>query len=269
MTEFGSILIAGYGAMSGAMLDGWLASGLPPRAFVAFDPAPKAAPAGVRVVSELPPGPFDLVVLGFKPQNLAEAAPAIAPLAGPQTTVISILAGVELASLAHHFPRARALVRLMPNLAAALGKSASALVARGLDERTRQAVDALARRLGRAEWLPDESRFDLVAALAGSGPAFVYRFIDALAEGAARLGLDPAQAQRLALATVEGAAALAAGSPLSPRDLARKVASPGGMTEAGLAVLDGDEALVSLLAETLRGARDRGREMAAAARRDG
>src|SRR5690606_10675438 len=102
---------------------------------------------------------------------------------------------------------------------------------------------------------------------AGSGPGFVYRFIDALASAAAELGLPREQADRLALAMVEGAAALAAASPHSPAELARRVASPGGMTQQGLDVLDRDEALVRLLVETLRAVRDRGAELAAEARK--
>ncbi len=269
MSGFNSILIAGYGAMAGAMVEGWLASGLPPAMVTLYGPRARPAPEGVRFVTEVPEGPFEALVLGFKPQMLRAAAAPLAPLAGPETTVISVLAGVELASLARHFPRAGGIVRMMPNLAAALGKSATALVGRGLDPARREAADDLARRLGSAEWLADESRFDLVAALAGSGPAFVYRFVDALAEAAARLGLEPGLAERLALRTVEGAAALAAQAPLSPGELAGKVASPGGMTRRGLEVLDADEALVRLIEHTLRAARDRGRELAAAARTDG
>ncbi|ANY20028.1 Pyrroline-5-carboxylate reductase [Tsuneonella dongtanensis] len=263
------ILIAGYGAMTGAMVDGWLASGVPASAITAFDPFEKPVPPGVTFVTDVPSGPFDAIVLGFKPQSIAEAAPPIEPLAGPETTVISVLAGVELASLSGHFPRAGAVVRLMPNLAAALGKSPNALVAGPIDPVARDKVTDLAARLGSAEWLADENLADLVMALAGSGPGFVYRFIDALAAGATRLGLDAAQAQRLAVAMVEGAGALAAASPLSPGELARKVASPGGMTQKGLDVLDEGEALTRLVCETLRAARDRGREMAAAARGDG
>jgi pyrroline-5-carboxylate reductase len=269
MSTFNSILIAGYGAMTGAMVEGWLRSGLPAATFTAYGPRAKPVPSGVRFTTQVPEGEFDALVLGFKPQMLGEAAPPLEPLAGPGTAVISVLAGVELASLARHFPRAGAIVRLMPNLAAAIGKSPIGLVAGEIDPGCRAAVSDLAQRLGSAEWLADEGPFDLVAALAGSGPAFVYRFIDALAAGGTRLGLDPAQAQRLAVQMAEGATALAAASPRSPGDLARRVASPGGMTQQGLDVLDEGEALARLVTETLRAARDRGREMAAAARREG
>ena len=192
-----SILIAGYGTMTGAMVEGWLRAGLAPDRLTACGPNPKTVPEGMRFVTGVPDGEFDIVLLGVKPQKLAEAAPALEPLVGPRTVLVSVLAGVELASLAARFPRAGAIVRLMPNLAAALGKSPIGLVATGLTQAQRGQIDALATMLGEAEWLADESQFDLVAALAGSGPAFVYRFIDALAAGAERLGLDPAQAQRL------------------------------------------------------------------------
>jgi pyrroline-5-carboxylate reductase len=154
----------------------------------------------------------------------------------------------------------------MPNLAAAIGKSPVALFAQGLDDAGKAAVTALMQPLGLPEWLEEEAQFDLITALAGSGPAFVYRFIDALAAGAAALGLDRAQADRLALATVEGAAALAAASPHGPGELARRVASPGGTTEAGLKVLDADQAILRLAEATLKAAADRSAEMAAAAR---
>jgi pyrroline-5-carboxylate reductase len=121
--------------------------------------------------------------------------------------------------------------------------------------------------LGLVEWIADEKQFDLVTALAGSGPGFVYRFIDALAEGAAALGLPADQARRLALATVEGSALLAARSDESPAALADKVASPGGSTRKGLDVLDERRALASLLRETLAASARRNAEMAADARK--
>src|SRR5690606_5001611 len=140
------------------------------------------------------------------------------------TVVLSLLAGVEIATLRQRFPRAAGWARVMPNLSAALGKAPIALAAEGLDESRRAEMLELMRPLGTPEWI-DEAAFDLVTALAGSGPAFVYRFIDALSSGAAELGLAPEQARRLALATVEGASALAARSPHDPGELARRVAS--------------------------------------------
>jgi pyrroline-5-carboxylate reductase len=263
-----TILLVGCGNMGGAMLTGWLAEGLAPSRFTVVDPVLAEAPAGVTLLRELPQGAaFDAVLLGVKPQMLGELAPSIAPFARGDTTVLSILAGVELATLAARFPDAGALVRMMPNLAAAIGKSPIALAGQGLDEARKAEVTALLAPLGTPEWLAKEGLFDVVTALAGSGPGFVYRFIDALAAGASALGLDPEQAQRLALATVEGASLLAAASPHAPRELADRVASPGGTTRAGLDVLDEDGALAELVEATLRAASERGAEMAREARR--
>ena len=260
-----SILICGCGNMGGAMLAGWLASGYDPARFTVVDPVLAEAPAGVRLLREVPSGAFDVILLGVKPQALGDVAPALEP-ATRSAVVLSILAGAELATLAQRFPAAAALVRVMPNLAAAIGKSPLGLFEQGLDQAGRGAVEALLAPLGTAEWLASEDQLDAVTALAGSGPAFVYRFIAALAEGGAALGLDPAQADRLARAMVEGAALLAAGSADTPAELARRVTSPGGTTAAGLAVLDSDAALTRLIEATLRAARDRGAELAAAAR---
>jgi pyrroline-5-carboxylate reductase len=265
MIQLNSVLLIGCGNMGGAMLAGWLASGMEPARFTVVDPLLAETPAGVELLRELPERAFDIILLGVKPQLLGDVTPRLATLAGAETVLLSILAGVELESLAARFPDARGLVRIMPNLAAAIGKSPVALASRGLDEADRARITALMAPLGTPEWI-DESQFDAVTALAGSGPAFVYRFIDALATGAAALGMDADQAQRLALATVEGAAALASASPYAPGELARRVASPGGTTEAGLKMLDADAALARLVAATLKAAADRSAEMAAAAR---
>ncbi|MXO74574.1 pyrroline-5-carboxylate reductase [Altererythrobacter aerius] len=255
--------------MACAMVEGWLRAGIPAASITACGPNPKATPDGVRFTQGVPSAAPDILLLGMKPQALAAAAPGLQPVVRAGTTVISILAGVELATLTRHFPGAAGVVRLMPNLAAAIGKSPCALVATGLSAERRAEVTRLAEALGAAEWLADENLFDLVTALAGSGPGFVYRFIDALATAGADLGLAPDQARRLAVQMTEGAAMLAAASADSPAALADKVASPGGMTRRGLDVLDADGALVKLVTETLRAARDRGREMADAARGEG
>ncbi len=261
-----SILILGCGNMGGAMLAGWLRGGLAAERFTVVDPVLGEVPAGVRLLRAVPDERFDLVLLGIKPQLLDEVAPVLGRAAGQGTVLLSILAGVEIASLATRAPGAAAIVRIMPNLAAAIGKSPLGLFAQGLDDAARAALDFLLAPLGTPEWLAREDQLDAVTALAGSGPAFVYRFIAALAAGGAELGLEPAQARRLALATIEGAAALVAASGEDPAEVARRVTSPGGTTAAGLAVLDDEAALARLIAATLRAARDRGAELAAAAR---
>lgn len=259
MATFHKILLIGCGNMAGAMLEGWLAGGIPASNFTIVDPARESAPGGIAIHRAIPKtGDYDAIMLGVKPQLLADIAAQIEPLAGEHTTILSLLAGVELSTLAQHFPRAAAQVRVMSNLAVALGKAPVALAANNADE---AALTTFMQPLGTAHWVA-EDRMDLVTALAGSGPAFVYRIIDALKVAAVRLGLPEEQAADLSLAMVEGAAALAAHSEHDPGKLADMVASKGGTTRAGLDVLDADEALIKLLTKTLRAARDRSAEMA-------
>jgi pyrroline-5-carboxylate reductase len=260
------ILIIGCGNMGGAMLAGWLGGGLAPARFTVVDPLLPAAPAGVRLLRALPVGEvFDLMLLGVKPQMLDDVAPQLTALAGEGTVVLSILAGAELASLSARFPQARGIVRVMPNLAAALGESPMGVVAQGLSDGEKAAIGAFLEPLGTPEWV-EEDLFHAVTALAGSGPAFIYRIIDALATGGVALGLAPEQALRLARSMVQGAADLAMNSPHDPGELARRVASPGGTTQAGLDVLDDNGAVLALMQATLGAAERRSREMAAAAR---
>jgi pyrroline-5-carboxylate reductase len=253
------LLIIGCGNMGGAMLAGWLAAGEAPSRFSVLDPALAEVPEGVALYRDAAevPGHHDAVLLGFKPQQLAMLGPGLQGLTDGRT-VCSLLAGITCAQLGEAFPQARAHIRVMPNLAARINKSPVILAQSGLEAAECDAVFALFDTLGSAVWLEDEAQFDLVTALAGSGPGFVYRFIDALAGAAVDLGLDEPTAAALALATVEGAAALAAASDASPATLADRVASPGGMTREGLNVLDEGAALRRLLAATLVATRDKG-----------
>jgi pyrroline-5-carboxylate reductase len=255
------LLIIGCGNMGGAMLAGWLAAGEKPARFSVLDPMMAEAPAGVtlfRTAEDAAAGGHDAVLLGFKPQQLGALGPGLQQLTGSGVTVCSLLAGITLDQLGAAFPAASARLRVMPNLAARINKSPVILSESGLEADARGKVLALFDRLGSAVWLDDEAQFDLVTALAGSGPGFVYRFIDALAGAAVDLGLDEPTAARLALATVEGAAALAAASDVGPATLADRVASPGGMTREGLNVLDDGAALRHLLTATLRATADKG-----------
>lgn len=247
--------------MGGAMLSGWLSSGMDTSRFTIVDPVLDQAPAGVGLLRDVPAEQFDAILLAIKPQILDEVVPNVVPVATETTVMMSIMAGIELDRLSALFPAASGFVRIMPNLAASIGKSPVALAGNGIDNRQREDITSLMQPLGTPEWVA-EDQFDLITALAGSGPAFVYRFIDSLGSGAAALGLDPQQAGRLAMAMVEGAAQLAAASSESPGELANRVASPGGTTEAGLKVLDSDDAMAHLIEAVLRAARDRSVEMA-------
>ena len=263
----GAIWLVGAGNMGGAMLRRWLSSGLDPARVTVIRRSGAPAGDGVLVLTAPPMDgpPPTLVMLGVKPQMLDVVAPSLAGVLGPDTLLLSILAGVEIASLRQRFPAPRAILRAMPNTPVALGQGVVALAGDGLDPAQRAMADELMAPLGLVEWI-DEDAMDAVAALAGSGPAFLFRFIDALTEAGMDAGLPGEQSARLALATVAGAGALAASSEDSPRILADKVASPGGSTRFGLDVLDAPEALVPLLGNTLAAAIRRNRELAALAR---
>jgi pyrroline-5-carboxylate reductase len=250
-----SIWLIGCGNMAGAMLRRWLDCGLDPARVTVVRPSGQPVAQGARVITEVPDEPTpDLLLIGVKPQMLADIAPGLQ--AASSGTILSILAGTRLATLRDLFPEAANIVRAMPNLPVALGQG---VVATASDAPIDSDLSALLAQLGLVEHFPDETLFDAVTALAGSGPAFAYRFVDALAKGGAALGLEPGQASRLALATVQGALALARedGTPLG--DLADRVASKGGSTRAGLNVLDGG--LDQLVAECLAAATRRNVEL--------
>ena len=267
MRAEGPIWLLGCGNMAGAMLRRWLDCGLDPREVTVIRKSGAPVAEGVTVLTAPPPdGPVPAVVmLGVKPQMLDLVAPDLAPMLGAETLLVSILAGVELAALRHRFPHVRGIVRAMPNTPVALGQGVVALAADAAETEARQRAEALMQPLGLVEWV-DEGLFDVVTALAGSGPAFLFRFVDALAEAGADAGLPADQAARFALAMVQGSASLAAASDESPRALADRVASPGGSTRRGLDVLDEDNGLKPLIRNTLTAAILRNREMAAAAR---
>jgi len=264
----GPIWLAGAGNMGGAMLRGWLGEGIAPDRIIVIRPSGAAVADGVAVYKAPPPdGEMPAVlVLAMKPQKLDEAVPALAPLVGEGTLIVSVLAGVEIASLVKRFPVHRAIVRVMPNTPVAIGKGVLLLHASDADAAARAETEALVKPLGAIEWIADETLFGAATALSGCGPAFLFRFVDALAKAGERLGLPADQAARLALATVEGSALLAAGSDEGPARLADRVASPGGSTRAGLDVIDDGAALEALMTRVLLASSKRNEEMAAVAR---
>ena len=261
------LLLVGCGNMGGAILARWLDSGLPADRVRVVDPAAPALASGVEVLRALPdalaPGTF--VLIGIKPQHFQHLAADLNTLLGRAegSVVLSIMAGLPIALVRASLPQAGTIVRLMPNLPVRTGEG---IVLTAAEEASAAPqVERLLAPLGLVEPLASEADFDLGTAVSGCGPAYVYRFIDALAVAATRLGLDPDQAARLALQTVAGAASAATRSAQSPAAMAEAVASPGGMTRQGMDVLDGGERLVDLMTDTLRAARDRGAELAGSA----
>jgi pyrroline-5-carboxylate reductase len=253
----------GCGNMGGAILDGWRTGGLDLSAVTVIRPSGKAIP-GARVVTDYATAgpPPKLLVLGFKPQKLDEVAPQLRKFLSAQTVVVSLLAGVEVASLRQRFPGAAAIVRAMPNLPVAVRRGVTGLYSPDADQQTRDQLNNLFTALGFAMWMADEAKLAALGSVAGAGPAYVARFIAALTKAGQKRGLTEEIASVIARETVLGTAWMAAITGEDMASIAKRVASPKGTTEAGLAVLDGYEALDLLIASTIEAAAKRGAELA-------
>jgi pyrroline-5-carboxylate reductase len=241
-----SLALVGAGKMGTALLDGWLARGLPPGAVTAidpqFDPAVRERYAALGCTCRTDAAqaaPAEVVMLAIKPQTLAGAAPGLAGLIGPGSLLISILAGKRIVNLRAALPRATAIIRTMPNTPAAVGRGITALAASAeVSADQRETATRLLAAVGEIVWLRDEAGIDAVTAVSGSGPAYVFLMVEALAAAGAEAGLEPDVALRLARATVEGAGELLFRSPdISAAKLRENVTSPGGTTAAALAEL--------------------------------
>ncbi|TDR87150.1 pyrroline-5-carboxylate reductase [Enterovirga rhinocerotis] len=263
-----SLVLAGAGKMGGAMLDGWLAAGLADGAATVLDPNPSepirrlAETGRIRIAGADASSPPDVLVLGIKPQSLEEAASLLGAHAGPDTLVISILAGKTVADLRRALPAVSAVVRAMPNLPASIGRGATGAYA---SPETSAAQRDMAARLlacnGVVEWVGDEGLIDAVTALSGSGPAYVFHLVEAMAAAGEAAGLEAGLAQRLARATVAGAGALLDASELPAAQLRENVTSKGGTTAAALEVLMAQDGLPALMTRAVAAAKRRAGEL--------
>ncbi|MFV3075257.1 pyrroline-5-carboxylate reductase [Niveispirillum fermenti] len=254
-----TILMIGCGRMGGA-----IAQALAPACRVlAFDPHADHLPAGVERLESLSgAGACAVVVLAVKPQGFDAIAPALASLAGPGSVILSIMAGITLERLSAAAGTGAALVRAMPNTPAAIGCGITAAVASpAVTARQRAAVTRTLEATGQVLWLEDEGDLDAVTALSGSGPAYFYRFAEALIQAGMERGLDAETATRLARQTFIGAARLAEVDGVPLVELRRQVTSPGGTTAAGLAVMEADGAIDALAGQVVRAAARRSREL--------
>ena len=264
------LVLVGAGKMGGAMAQGWLDAGLAASSLTILEPKPSpevaslAASRGIALNPRIAVPPPDMLALAVKPQSLDQVAPGIAAIASARTLVLSILAGKTVANLTARLPQARAVVRAMPNLPAAIGRGVTAAFANAnVTGEQRGWCERLLGAIGAFYWLDDESAIDAVTAISGSGPAYVFALTEALAAAAERLGLEPELSMGLARGTVEGAAELMRrDSSTSPATLRRNVTSPGGTTAAALAVLQSPDGLEDLMIRATAAARSRAAEMA-------
>jgi pyrroline-5-carboxylate reductase len=258
---------AGCGNMGSAILAGWKAAAIDLNPVAIIRPSGQSV-EGVRTVTSFADAgpPPKLVVLAFKPHHLDELAPQIRPWLTSKTVIVSILAGVEVASLRACFPGAGAIARVMPNLPVAVRRGVVAMFSEDADDQTGKKLGELFAPLGFLLWVNDEAKLAATASVAGAGPAYVARFIAALAKAAEKRGISQQTAATMALETVLGTAWMAAMSGEDMDSLAGRVASPKGTTEAGLAFLDHDHVLDQLVEVAIAAAAQRGAEIAESAR---
>ena len=263
----GSLVLVGAGKMGGAMLDGWLALGLPPRKVAILEPQPSKpikalARRGVRIN---PKGKIDNVaalVIAVKPQSAPEAVPPLAALVDPKTVVVSIMAGRTIRFLEQALPGA-AIVRAMPNTPAAIGRGITVAVPNAQVRASgRKLAHALLAATGAVEWADDEALMDAVTAVSGSGPAYVFLLAETLARAGAAAGLPAELAAKLARATVAGSGELLHRSALDAATLRANVTSPGGTTAAALDVLMAQDGVEPLMTRAVAAATKRGKELA-------
>jgi pyrroline-5-carboxylate reductase len=203
------------------------------------------------------------VVLAVKPQQMRQACEQAADTvkrALANAKLFSIAAGISIAALTRWCKNTR-IVRAMPNTPALVGKGVTGLYAApSVSEQARVQAQTIMTAVGKVVWVTQESLIDSVTALSGSGPAYVFRFLEALVQAGQHLGLDAEQAQTLALETLKGAVALVDSSADSPATLREKVTSKGGTTAAALASLEQDQ-FMAIIERALQAARDRGAQM--------
>lgn len=262
VNERGLILV-GCGRMGGSLLNGWLASGVDPSAVYVVDPHPRPElkELGVNVSGKLPPDPA-VVVIAIKPQSLDRIAKNL-PAVGKTTLIISVVAGISISSWEALFPRSP-LVRAMPNTPAIIRQGVTAIIAN--DRAARRDVDlaqAIMKAVGHVVELENEAQIDAVTALSGSGPAYVFFMIEAMAAAGEAEGLSPELALDLATKTLAGSGILAMGASEPLSVLRQNVTSPNGTTAAGLTHLMAPEhGLASLMLKTISAAANRSRELA-------
>lgn len=256
------ILLVGCGRMGGAMARGWERA----HEVWVFDPHAATLPDGAEPMERLEDFRADrdtAVILAVKPQIFPDLAPLLRPLATSGALFVSIMAGISLRRLGDALGDTHRLVRAMPNTAASIGGGVTAIAGTvGIGTDDRNAVDALLAPTGRLIWLDDECLIDAVTAVSGSGPAYYFRFTEALAAAGAAQGLPAELSTMLARATFEGSAALSKTGELSLDELRQQVTSPGGTTAAGLAQMEKDDGIDRLVATAVAAAARRSRELA-------
>ncbi|MEW5704621.1 MAG: pyrroline-5-carboxylate reductase [Pseudomonadota bacterium] len=269
MLAEGPVLLVGCGRMGGAMLDGWLAQGAAPERIVVVEPNPAGAfhhRAGLRRVVSVQAIEAAFrpaaVVFAVKPQEIAALIDGYRRFVNAGTVFLSILAGKRIDFFEKRLGKEAALVRAMPNTPAAIRRGITVACANAaVDAESRALCQRLLAAVGEVEWVAAEALLDLVTAVSGSGPAYVFLFTECLAKAGIKAGLPAPLAWRLARATVSGSGSLLDQSSEAPEVLRQHVTSPGGTTAAAVDELLADDALEALLERAVAAAVRRSREL--------
>ncbi|MDE3114729.1 MAG: pyrroline-5-carboxylate reductase [Pseudomonadota bacterium] len=263
-----AILLVGAGRMGGALLKGWIAKGIAPIEVVEPHPSPAlrelAKTAGVTLHADLSTAPARVraCVVALKPQLLRTEAVRLRGLAESGALMLSIAAGTSIKSMTKAWGRSARVVRAMPNTPGSIGRGIAALFAAPkATDKDRVLAQSLLSALGQTVWVTREALVDAATALSGSGPAYVFYLVEALAEAGVAVGLPREVAEALARATITGAGALLDADPRPAAELRRDVTSPGGTTEAALAVLMADDGLRTLMTRAVAAADVRAKEL--------
>ncbi|MGI3210861.1 pyrroline-5-carboxylate reductase [Roseovarius tibetensis] len=263
VAENGLVLL-GCGKMGSAMLQGWLADGLPPASVWVIDPNPSdwLRETGVRINADLPEAPA-IVLVAVKPQMMGDALPVLRDRGNGETLFISVAAGTPISVFEQALGQSTPIVRAMPNTPAAIGRGITSIIGNAhATEAQLDQADMLLRAVGQVVRLETEDQMDAVTGLSGSGPAYVFHMIECMAKAGEAQGLAPDLAMQLAQATVAGAGALAEAADETPAELRRNVTSPNGTTQAGLEVLMNEtDGLPPLMARTVAAAAGRSRDL--------
>jgi len=259
-----SIAIIGAGRMGTALISGWLNARSRPTISI-IDPKPSEYLKELAADENLPinpkAAPVDIVVVAVKPQIFEAAAHEIKSWIGPKTLVISIMAGIKIKTLSQVL-ETDTIVRAMPNTPGAVGWGVSVLCVPE-DARKKDIADAtrLLKPLGHVEGPVPEAQMSAVTGVSGSGPAYVFLLVEALAGAAEAEGLSPELSASLARETIIGAAQLLYETGADPARLRKEVTSKGGTTEAALDILLRGDGMPSLIREAVRAAATRERTL--------
>jgi len=263
-----SVLLVGCGNMGYAMLKSWIAAGkMAPNDVTVIEShaalRARAAELGVSV-AESPQqtgNDADFVVFAIKPQAIRDVAPTYVRFA-PRSTFISVLAGVSTAIFEEMLGSQAAVIRCMPNMPAAIGKGMMVLFSnRNVSAEARAFGEALLATSGLVATVDSEELMDAVTAVSGSGPAYIFHFIECLIAAGEQAGLPAETARLLAIQTIYGAASLARESGEAPGKLREQVTSPHGTTAAALSVLMGENRMLNLVSEAVDAASKRSMEL--------